>query len=267
VVVSNDAGESWKRLDGGRPAGWVTEIALANDVLYSTSSQGVWALPLREAPGCHGKPLVAPRSPIQVGSRGGETGVEVYPFPGCSWTAESDAGWVRIEQTAHRATIHVEPNREPSERTAKLTVAGETMEVTQHGGDDPVYSGALLHFTQDEECLVPGKKGNPHPLFQFGRCPAEPVFALRHRRDLFYSLRLGERSQMCADATAGLEAGHPIVVHPCHGLDHQLFQFLPASNGQHRIRGVTNGLCLTRQGDGVVSQRCTEDPRQLFRLR
>lgn len=267
VTASSDGGETWRRLDWGRPPGWVTEIALADGVLYSTSSQGIWALPLGERKGCDWRPVVAPLHAIPLGSRGGEASLDVYAGEGCPWTVEGAADWVRLQRTPHGVKLRVEPNREQAERTTKLTVAGQTIDVRQSAGPDPVNAGALVQITQGQDCLVPGKAGRPHPAFQFGRCPSEPVFVLGRGRDLFYSMRLRVESRLCADATAEVDAGRPLVVYSCHGLGHQLFQFLPAPNGQHRIRAVTSGLCLARRGDGMVSSPCSEEATQLFRLK
>jgi photosystem II stability/assembly factor-like uncharacterized protein len=269
VVITNDAGQSWKRLDFGRPAGSVTEIALNKDVLYSTSSQGVWALPLSERKGCGSGMMVAPREPISMGSRGGETLLEVYANDGCNWTAEaSGTDWIRLRTTPNAVTIRVEPNPESTVRTARLTVAGEIFEVSQQAGVDPVVSGGLVQLAQGEECLAPGEdKWQGFRRFQFRPCPTEPVFQLWRRRDRFYSLRLRTEARNCADPTGDVQAGLPLVVHPCWGVDHQAFRFLPGPAGQHRIRTTTSGLCLTRRGDGVVREPCSEDAAQLFRLK
>jgi hypothetical protein len=81
-------------------------------------------------------------SSARVGSQGGPVAISVSATAGCTWTASTEAAWVRTLTTrgtgSGTAEFSVQPN-DGAERRATLTVAGLTMTVTQASatGGDP----------------------------------------------------------------------------------------------------------------------------------
>jgi hypothetical protein len=69
---------------------------------------------------------------------GGSSGVTVTTNPGCGWAATSNAAWVTITSGlpgsgAGPLNFSVSANTTPAERTGTLTVAGQTLTLTQPG--------------------------------------------------------------------------------------------------------------------------------------
>ncbi|MBI3683138.1 MAG: pre-peptidase C-terminal domain-containing protein [Acidobacteria bacterium] len=79
---------------------------------------------------------VAPAQPSPC--TGGEARVAVTAGPACRWTASSNAAWITIvsgtEGTGNGAvTYRVEPNPGSTARSGTLTIAGQTVSLTQSG--------------------------------------------------------------------------------------------------------------------------------------
>lgn len=69
---------------------------------------------------------------------GGSDSVNVTAPGGCSWTAASNASWIRITPSSGSGngtiSFSVDPNRSSSQRTGTMTIAGQTFTVTQAQG-------------------------------------------------------------------------------------------------------------------------------------
>jgi len=69
-------------------------------------------------------------------ARGGSSTVTVLTQANCSWTAVSNVPWITITlvkngSTKGKVKFHVERNTDPVQRSATLTIAGQTFTVTQ----------------------------------------------------------------------------------------------------------------------------------------
>jgi hypothetical protein len=83
---------------------------------------------------------IAPRS-WSLGAGGGELEVKVTAVNGCTWSASSNTGWIRVKsgESGTRdgpVVVEADANSDDDGRTGSLTIAGETLEVAQ-GGSSP----------------------------------------------------------------------------------------------------------------------------------
>lgn len=70
---------------------------------------------------------------VTTGSAATTADVPVTTGSGCSWTATSNAAWVSVTTTAGNARLALSTNSQTGPRTGTVTVAGQTVTVTQSG--------------------------------------------------------------------------------------------------------------------------------------
>lgn len=96
--------------------------------------------------------------------------VRVETNSACAWTAASDVGWATVEGSdrgtgAGSVTVNVAANNTTSARTGTLTVAGQTVTVTQPGLEAVELNGDVLSVSGECPSLtfvlasVSGKAG------------------------------------------------------------------------------------------------------------
>lgn len=75
---------------------------------------------------------------LTLGAAGGTRDISVIAAPGCAWTAQSEAVWIRVTSSgtgngAGAVVLHVAPTEGPA-RTGTLTIGGHRITVTQTPG-------------------------------------------------------------------------------------------------------------------------------------
>jgi hypothetical protein len=92
------------------------------------------------------------RADVQAGAEGGSESVQVNTTGQCAWTATSHAAWITITRGASatgsdeaRFTVAANPSQTP--RTGTLTIAGQTVTVTQAGVADVQLAGRVADLS------------------------------------------------------------------------------------------------------------------------
>ncbi|HKQ76041.1 MAG TPA: hypothetical protein VJ810_20270, partial [Blastocatellia bacterium] len=141
IFVSTDGGANWAVETSGFP-NVITEalqIQIANGVtnLYAfTHGRGVWRVAVNNT-GCNY--ALSPLT-INAGVTAGAGTINVTAQPsGCSWTATSNAPWLRVTGGGNgdgQVGYTIDENMTFASRVATATIAGRTFTVTQPGRDD-----------------------------------------------------------------------------------------------------------------------------------
>src|SRR5262245_26704639 len=141
VFVSTDGGANWAVETSGFP-NVITEalqIQVADGVtnLYAfTHGRGVWRVMVNNS-GC-GYALSPSTVNANANASNGTINVAAQPS-GCSWTATSNAPWLKVQGSgsgAGAASYTIDENTTFAARVATATIAGRTFTVFQPGRDD-----------------------------------------------------------------------------------------------------------------------------------
>ncbi|MGH9936172.1 MAG: hypothetical protein ACREAM_08000, partial [Blastocatellia bacterium] len=141
VFVSTDGGANWAVETSGFP-NVITEslqIQIANGAtnLYAfTHGRGVWRVTLNNS-GCN---YALSPSTISAGANAANGTINVTALPsGCSWTAASNAPWLKVNGRgagAGSVSYTVDENMTFAPRVATAAIAGRTFTVFQAGRED-----------------------------------------------------------------------------------------------------------------------------------
>ncbi|MBI4910606.1 MAG: hypothetical protein HY820_43740 [Acidobacteria bacterium] len=159
INVGNDAGCSWTATSSatwiaiasgasGHGSGAVTYTVAPNAGGARTGTIAVQGISYTVTQAGAAACAYTLSQPGPVSASGGSGSVAVTAAAGCAWTASSDMNWLTI--TAGSAgsgngtvTYSAAANPSPSERTARLTIGGQTVNVTQSGASPPPPSAGL----------------------------------------------------------------------------------------------------------------------------
>lgn len=139
VFVSTDGGISWSVENTGF-ANVITETLIANvhngvTTLYAfTHGRGAYRV-TANLDGC--SPYLSETTKT-FGPGGGEVTIDVALTPaGCSWQAQSNAGWIKLlSQGAGKLSLKIEANPDPVQRVGTVTLAGRSFTAYQNGTPD-----------------------------------------------------------------------------------------------------------------------------------
>jgi peptidyl-Asp metalloendopeptidase len=140
---STSSGASWVSVGpGGTGSGSVSVSVSSNEGASRTASvtvagQAVTVSQAAAAPAPTCSFTVSPTA-ITLPSSGGTASIQVTTGDGCSWTAKSNTGWLKVSgggTGSGTATVQLSSGPKGS-RTGTATVAGQTVTVTQSGAKD-----------------------------------------------------------------------------------------------------------------------------------
>ncbi len=108
-------------------------------------------------------PFVLSSTAVTVAPAGGSASVSVTVSDGCEWTASSADGWLTIVNGASgngagSVQFTAAPNPSTAARTGALTIAGQSVTVTQ-GGATPVPAPSCMTFTLSSTSESVGASG------------------------------------------------------------------------------------------------------------
>lgn len=275
VLVSNDDGDSWKKLGHLLPLVQVDWMSEMGGNLYAGTGASVWEMNLDGEAPCR-QVTVNPPS-LTVPSSAGSYSIDVSIPANCSWNTRSSVPWATVQTFGeHRGdanpqvTFADNTGTGSTTRTGTLRIAGQSIPVTQLGGSDPVQDGHTVALSNSRGCVTIGSSsanlgmatcasGNQNQEFTLER-----VSGMQYR---FINLTYG---MQCFNVyNDAIQIGSTVAEYSCTGTpgSNETFTLQPQTNGTWMLIGIDSQLCLSIGSSGGVLNTCNSgDASEVFTI-
>jgi len=273
VLVSQDGGSTWQQLGNLLPpvipsASWMAEQG--GNLYFGTYGMSIWEMNTQSQPLC-GQSTLTPAS-LTLPSASGSYQVELFIASSCSWTASSNVNWATINiygvSSGHAImTVTVTDNQSGSSaRSGTLTIAGQSIPITQQNGTDYVSNGAVVTMQNGNGCATLNSSTETIYTSTCVSGQANQQFNLTLISGQMYFIANGSNCyNVYGDA---VQIGSKVAGYACGNYGDEMFVFQPQSNGTWLLKGNDSQACLSTTSTGTTLQICSSsDTSQTFTIK
>jgi len=201
-----------------------------------------------------------------VPSAAGNYPGEVFIASTCSWTASSNVSWAAINtygvSSGHAiVSVSFTDNQAGSTRSGTLTIAGQSIPITQVGGPDLVQNGKLVTLTNKSGCLTASNssKSGRGMLNSIPCVPglASQQFTLQQISGLQYMIY--NPAGCLNDSGYSVQIGGKVIIYACSASTNEYFEFQPQENGSWLLMQINSRLCVSAAESGSIQDICSSN--------
>jgi photosystem II stability/assembly factor-like uncharacterized protein len=269
VLVSTDGGGTWAQLGSQLPLVQPNWMSLSGRNLYLGTGADVWELNLQGLGTCSQITLNPPA--LTLPSSAGTYPVELFLTSICPWTATSGASWASIKTYGTKGHsilyVAVTDNSTGSIRNSTLTIAGQTVKITQLGGPNPIGNGKVVTLSKGNSCVT--VSGTALKMAACSSTNTKQQFTLQaftgdissgSKVESYYggpAYCLANSGSYVDVFNDELQIGTAITMYPGGCNINEGFFLEPQTSGAWKLAGFDSLLCMAPTSTGTTQQVCT----------